>query len=316
MSRATRWFGWIFGLATLALLFRYFLASRAELAGYEFELDPLCAGAAIGCFALYLLGRCLVWHLLMRWCGVGEGWAFDASAWLVSVVLGKFIPGRVALYAGRLYWYRTSRISRVTLSICFLIDVMGTAIGASLVILLACLLPHPKGLDPYRLPAALLSLGAVAFMHPRLLQLALDTSNRLLGRDRSRIPLAAWQIVTFTLLLAIDWLFMGAGAFFSIRTVLFVPAEDFFFVCAAFAVSSISGMLAIFTPGGLGVREGLFAILLGTLVPASMASLVALLSRLWFTIAELSVVSVVYAIHWSRRRERPTPGDDLAKPDH
>jgi hypothetical protein len=52
---------------------------------------------------------------------------------------------------------------------------------------------------------------------------------------------------------------------------------------AAYAV----GFLALVTPAGLGVREGVLTLALAQVMPAGAALAVALLSRLWMMLVEL-----------------------------
>jgi uncharacterized membrane protein YbhN (UPF0104 family) len=54
-----------------------------------------------------------------------------------------------------------------------------------------------------------------------------------------------------------------------------------------FAASYTLGFLFILVPGGLGVREGLLAALLSAYMPLPIATVISLLSRLWFTACEL-----------------------------
>ncbi|MFN2383619.1 MAG: hypothetical protein ABR559_05075, partial [Gemmatimonadota bacterium] len=61
------------------------------------------------------------------------------------------------------------------------------------------------------------------------------------------------------------------------------------------AVGYLAGYLAVFVPGGLGVREGVYALLLANYLPGSVAVAVAILSRLWLTGCELVVVAGLLA---------------------
>jgi uncharacterized membrane protein YbhN (UPF0104 family) len=59
------------------------------------------------------------------------------------------------------------------------------------------------------------------------------------------------------------------------------------------AAGYVGGYLAVFVPGGLGVREGLYALLLTAYVPPPMAVAIAILCRLWLTACELLPVSLL-----------------------
>src|SRR5690606_4167983 len=74
-----------------------------------------------------------------------------------------------------------------------------------------------------------------------------------------------------------------------------------------YTASYIVGYLALFAPGGIGVREGVVGVMLVSLGMASEgdAILVALLSRLWLTVLEIAPGLV--GLLFLTRRERGTP---------
>jgi hypothetical protein len=57
----------------------------------------------------------------------------------------------------------------------------------------------------------------------------------------------------------------------------------------AFAASYIVGFLVLLVPGGLGVREGVFVLVLQGVVGLAPATAIALASRLLFTLTEVGV---------------------------
>ncbi|MGH7563721.1 MAG: hypothetical protein ACREK5_04780 [Gemmatimonadota bacterium] len=51
--------------------------------------------------------------------------------------------------------------------------------------------------------------------------------------------------------------------------------------------------MAVFVPGGLGVREGVYALLLAEVLPGPLAAAVAILSRVWLTAVEVLVAGLL-----------------------
>jgi uncharacterized membrane protein YbhN (UPF0104 family) len=81
-----------------------------------------------------------------------------------------------------------------------------------------------------------------------------------------------------------------------------LPARDLLIFPGAFAMSWIVGLLVVWAPGGLGVREGLFALLLDPIMTGAINVLVGLLSRIWVTLSEVLVFLVVLLIGRIRRK--------------
>ena len=57
------------------------------------------------------------------------------------------------------------------------------------------------------------------------------------------------------------------------------------------------GILALFAPSGIGVRESVLAVLLPVIMPVSYAAVIVIISRLWETMIEiaLTILLVLYA---------------------
>jgi uncharacterized membrane protein YbhN (UPF0104 family) len=63
-------------------------------------------------------------------------------------------------------------------------------------------------------------------------------------------------------------------------------------------------LIALFAPGGLGIREGVLVYLLSDLIPGSVAVILSVLTRIWMTVIEIALIGVVYLIAQFRKRSR------------
>ena len=69
---------------------------------------------------------------------------------------------------------------------------------------------------------------------------------------------------------------------------------------AAYAAAYAAGFLALLTPAGLGIREGVLVVALAPVLPAGPALVVALVSRLWMMLVELAGAALTHLL--ARRR--------------
>jgi uncharacterized membrane protein YbhN (UPF0104 family) len=72
-----------------------------------------------------------------------------------------------------------------------------------------------------------------------------------------------------------------------------------------YAISWMTGFLVLVSPAGLGVREGVFTLILKTVVPEPLAIIAALVTRVWMTLGELTAALVGFAylrLRSARRR--------------
>ena len=82
------------------------------------------------------------------------------------------------------------------------------------------------------------------------------------------------------------------------------PGRSFLLCVGAFSLGAVAGMLAVFTPEGVGVREVVLLAALGVTMPLPVAGVVVLVSRLVVTLSELATAGVVLLCAELRRRGR------------
>jgi uncharacterized membrane protein YbhN (UPF0104 family) len=64
----------------------------------------------------------------------------------------------------------------------------------------------------------------------------------------------------------------------------------------ALAFSSTLGLVALFAPSGLGIREGALVYLLSFMVATPVAVIISILTRIWMTLIEIGLIGMVYLI--------------------
>ncbi len=96
------------------------------------------------------------------------------------------------------------------------------------------------------------------------------------------------------LTLALNYWLGGVGFYLFIDSIFAVPARDLLFVSGALAISSTAGLIAVFAPGGLGIREGVLVYLLSHIMPGGVAVVLSILTRLWMTLIEVGLIGMIY----------------------
>jgi uncharacterized membrane protein YbhN (UPF0104 family) len=121
-----------------------------------------------------------------------------------------------------------------------------------------------------------------------------------LALDRSRLVLRAALRATF--LYGVVWLLIGTSFWMTARAFVTVQADDVPQYFAAFATAWLIGLVAIYAPGGIGVREAVLVGLLRGKIGAADALIVATASRGVLTSVDLVGAAFGYVV---LRRERP-----------
>jgi glycosyltransferase 2 family protein len=236
-----------------------------------------------------VLGTCgvvvsaFVWLAILRGLGVvtRPRWA----GIFLQAQLGKYVPGSLWQYAGR---SALARAHGVPLRL----------VGKSLPIEL-CAMTYAAA------AFSILLLGWWGVVGLIAVAGAAPLAGSRLGRDRVVLRTAARA----TLLYAPAWPFIGVSFWMTARALVHVPANDLPVYTGAFAAAWIVGLLAIYAPGGLGVREAVLVLLLRDKIGSVDAVLVAAASRGVFTFIDLSAAAVAFAALRRRRNQGEADGN-------
>lgn len=206
--------------------------------------------------------------------------------------LGKYVPGKVLLPGSYYLLSRQAGVDVREIGSSFLISTALWIVSAVL-----CSLSAFWALSPdLRLGALLLLLLMLVSIHPRVLSLMfriLAWALRKLGRgvtaDRLGEALSLpyhFYLRTLSLYL-VAWALVGVVVFMLIAALQPVEMTAFPNSLAAVAIGTVGGFVALFAPGGLGIREGLGAVILAPVTTAELALFVLVLLRLMTVAVDL-----------------------------
>jgi uncharacterized membrane protein YbhN (UPF0104 family) len=141
--------------------------------------------------------------------------------------------------------------------------------------------------------------SALAALWPHVLLRWLGPVTRAFGIDPERWRLAPHRRLAIAVQCAAGWILLGSafGCFVWAVTPLSPALIPFW--ARSFVVAYLIGFAALMAPGGVGVREGMLALLLSTWLDPGPAAALALLARLWATVTE--ALALIPAWYWARR---------------
>jgi len=251
-------------------------------------------------YALLILG----WRsMLTGWGQRLDGWS-AARIWILSS-LGKYVPGKVWAVAGMaLLAQRAGVAPWAATGSAVVMQVLAIGTGAAVAGLAGA----------HNIEAAQRGAGAVLML---LVAGAISSVGLLLWPPflRRVLRLAAPQavgerqptgrgIVVGIATNIVAWLGYGLALWLLGRGLLPSSGLGLRLAIAVFTASYLAGFLALFAPGGIGVREGLFILMLQKPLGVGAATSLALASRLLLTVAELGA-AVPFLVF--RRRQVRVP---------
>ena len=235
-----------------------------------------------------------IWLAILRQLGVRtrRRWAgiyFQAQ-------LGKYIPGTVWQYAGRVALARTRGITLRAVAVSVPAELGACALAA---LLISLVLLGPVAAFGAALVLCLISLDL--YRRDGILP-------RMLGDAGERdVPAGVRAALTVLPLYVGAWLAIGGGFWLTARALIDVPVSDIAMYIAAFCAAWLVGLVAVYAPGGIGVREALLVAILRGRIGSADAIVIAAASRAVLTLADLGVAGAGVLL---LRRCSPSPAEE------
>jgi len=267
----------------------------AEIRARQFAWHP--AALALGSVIVVLTLAVLVgaWITSLRWCAAQISALDAAKVWFTSN-LARFLPGGVWQFASlAVMSSRYGMSATVATATVLLEQVVLLLTGLAVVGVLTPAVLH-SGWWQGALAGGLV-LGALMLALPGG-RIGRWLANHIPSLSLVWSRLRAQQLVLFFFILIVPWFMYGTAFRFLAIGLLgggSVSASWGFYI-AAFTGSYLAGVIAVFAPAGLFVRE---AALIGVLTPVlggGDAVILALASRIWLTALEILSGIVVLAL--------------------
>ena len=195
--------------------------------------------------------------------------------------LGKYLPGGIWHFAGKFSVYKLKGLSvkdatKVMVIETFWLFSSAALIGIASLLIIGNQIPceeigvlcNPDRMKFYIIPVLIVWI-VVSYLFEKII-----FKDRIFDTNDFIFSLIE-QIITWLLLGISFWLVFPPGSGFAIG------------IIGAFSISWLVGYVAVFAPGGIGIRELMLALLLGSYLSQSEVSIFATIHRLIWVVAEL-----------------------------
>ncbi len=266
------------------------------------HLSEISGASLAGAFVLGLLAPVftqLGWRVLLADLGTRLPLPAGASVFFVGQ-LGKYLPGSVWSVVAQADMGSRLGVPRRRMGVAGLLSILLSVLTGAIVGIPALPLLVARSGEVGSLWWFAPALVLLLLLWPRLLNWGIARLLKLLRRDPLEHSLTAPAIALTSVWYALAWLSAGL----SILTLAHAltpgtPVRDLVVtsVCG-FALASAIGMFSVFVPAGVGVRDGVLALLLGALMPFPAAIAVVVVSRFFTVVAD--VVVAAFGWGWAR----------------
>ncbi len=236
------------------------------------------------------------------WRRILAGWAQHlpygraARIWLIAN-LGRYVPGKIWSVAGLMVMAQRAGVEAWAATASAFV-IQAVSIGTAVAFVAAA---APGAASPWRLAGAgLVAAGTIAVL---AWPWAVRNVARLVGSAVPIRPLPVVAVAESAVFGLLSWTSHGVGFWLLARGLGLPSTLPMTTAAGIFAFGYILGLLALFAPGGVGVRE---VVLIGLLTPglgAGGAVVLSVASRIVLTLTEVVTPLVVLLI--ARRPHEP-----------
>ncbi|MQA94168.1 MAG: UPF0104 family protein [Streptosporangiales bacterium] len=291
----------VLGFAGSALAARWdeAQAALAQLSWQAVSAATIAAVAALG-------GQMLAWRALLA--DLGSPLPLRAAIRIMFLAqLGKYLPGSVWAFVGQVELAKEYDVPRRRGGTATMLAVAVT-VAVNLAVAAVCLpLTSPDAAQRWWWLLALAPV-LLACLHPRVVTWAVNLALRVLRRDpletspslRGTAVAVAWTLLAWVPLGLHAW-FLVLDASGGTTALAALPMA-----AGGYALAWTLGLIVIIAPAGLGVRELALTVALSPVLSPGSALIVAVVSRLVMTAADLLWAAL--ALLLTRRTRTPTGG--------
>ncbi len=292
VDRRIRVLQWILGLAIIGFAVRSLVRNWDELRSQPLDWNIQPGWIILSAVVVWLMYALLIvaWQRMLAAWGRGlELWP-AARIWTVSS-LGKYLPGKVWAVAGMAVMAQRAGIGAgPATGSAVILQLLAIGTGTAVVGLtgygaLREIYPGAIGALAALLAAAVAGIGLLFWpgLMTRLLRLA--------APDATAVRPPAGPVFFGIIANVAAWFGYGASLWLLARGLLPHAGLELLPAVAVFTASYLAGFLALFAPGGIGVREGVFILMLQGPIGIGAATALAVASRLLLTVTELGAAA-------------------------
>jgi uncharacterized membrane protein YbhN (UPF0104 family) len=299
-------FGWIVAIAIIYILFRTIYNNRAQLSEWEWRINWFQAVLSAFFLGLAYLCGSQGWRAILY--GFGHKIRlYEAFRVIYLANLGRYIPGKVWQVIGLVGLAKEINISP-TISMASFALVEAYALPASFI-----LIPLSLGFEQtasalmlfrdalYIFMGITTLIFLILFFRPDGLEWALNKVLKLFRREpvkykpsmKNRVAIFAWYIL--------NWTFFGISFHFFLKALLADMPLPVYQTGGIYISAYVLSYITFISPAGLGVREGIMSALLAPQFGAPVAASIALINRVWITMAEVVITLLALATYKIKR---------------
>lgn len=287
-------------LAILAILFflsKILFDNWQKVKDYDFSFNYFYLIISFIVLILSIISLFLIWNRILRFLEPKQKLSgFKAIKISIYSWFGRYLPGKAWMFLGRIYLGEKEGLSRKTLTLSVVYEIVLSIASAFLFALIFIGIAFGARFSEYYAISLVAVVFGFVFVHPRVLHFLVNFVLRKIKKVEMPLDgfLGTSDIIQVIFYYFIAHFLNGAAFFFLIRSLANLTFYDMIGIIGIFVLAATLGIVAIFAPSGLGIREGALVIFLQFYFPISIAVLISLIARIWAILGEIIIFISVY----------------------
>ncbi len=203
--------------------------------------------------------------------------------------LGKYLPGKIAVVANSVYFFKKYEIPT---SVAGIIPLLCTFMTIFVALVLSLPLLYSNN-DVQNIANLLfivlpfLCVGSLFSINPGSFFYITNILLKKLGMEPIRLIFSVRQMTALISVIGLQCVFAGLSTWFICRSVCFMKLTFLPQIISATAFSGVMGLLAFFSPAGIGVRDGFYFLILGSITGSGNAAVITIILRIIQSVVDL-----------------------------
>jgi len=291
-------------VAVLYFLGREFSRNWEHIKYFRFQFDVLMLGAASIVYAGSYVCFAIGWFLILRYlhCGVPF---YETLLYFIITQPAKYVPGKIWTGVARMKFCKPHGIPNSLTLLSTGTESILEIFAGVYVSIIALLQTNAFRHISWPVVIILSTIGVIV-LYPRVFYFLVNLYFRIVKRP----PITADKRVSFIKLLTLQIIYIVAVVGIGFSSFLFLQSfapVSYSYAPLLIGVGALSywvGIVALFTPNGFGVREGVWYMGLKTVVAPHIAIVYAFVSRIWLIVAESVLLFIALPLLWALRRKQ------------
>ena len=272
----------------LFYLLRFLYKNWLEVSTYDFQFKYNYLLISFPLLFVFFFLRAYCWRVILKRMGIFLNVRKSMKVSFLSM-MGRYLPGKVWLIMGKIYLSGKEGVPRMEAFASVIVEIVLEIVASIFFFFFFLFSVMQQPLLSLRVIYFLgvIMLVGLVFLHPKVFYRVINPVLFWWKGEKIKKCMSYRDIIQLFMLYNFIVLSQGIAFYFFVNAICHVSLNNILGLTGSLAIAGALGTLSVFSPSGLGVREGILALLLTSYVISPIAVLISLLARIWVTLVEV-----------------------------